>query len=308
MMVTRKGIILAGGLGTRMLPCSLASNKQLFPVYDKPLVYYPLSTLLFSGIREILIIVSPEDLERYKRLFGDGSQWGLQFSFAVQVKPEGIAQAFLIAEDFIGGDAVCLVLGDNILYGDALPTLLMRASSRTGGATTFAYAVKNPNQYGIVSFDEDNNVLDIEEKPQHPKSHYAVTGIYYYDNDVVDFVKSLEVSSRGELEVTDINRRYLAENKLSVRVLGRGMAWLDAGTPKSILDAANFIRALEERQGLKICCPEEIVWRLKYISDDQLFNLASRMGRCEYADYLRSLLPGEELGFSIQNKAGLVVK
>lgn len=294
-MIKRKGIILAGGHGKRMSPCSLALNKQLFPVYDKPLVYYPLSTLLFSGIKEILIIVSPEDIDQYKRLLGDGSQWGVRFSFATQEKPEGIAQAFLIAENFIGQDPVCLALGDNILYGDALPSLLMRASSKTDGATLFAYAVKDPSQYGIVSFDEDNNIISIDEKPQHPSSHYAVIGIYYYDNAVIDFAKSLTPSSRGELEITDINRRYLSEKKLSVQTLGRGMAWLDAGTPKSILDAANFIHALEERQGLKICCPEEIAWRLNYIDDDQLLDLATRMGACDYANYLHALLSRETL-------------
>lgn len=302
----RKGIILAGGHGKRMSPCSLAVNKQLFPVFDKPLIYYPLSTLMFSGIREILIIVSPNSLEQYKRLLGDGSQWGLQISFAIQPRPEGIAQAFLIAENFIGNDLVCLILGDNILFGDALPNILMECAAQVNGATIFGYAVKDPCQYGILQFDEQHNVIDIEEKPKNTSSNYAVIGIYYYDNQIIDIAKTIKPSARGELEITDVNRMYLAEHKLSVRILGRGMAWLDAGTPRSLLEAANFIYALEERQGLKICCPEEIAWRLKYIDDAQLEKIVDRLGKCEYSIYLQSLLTNKSVIKSIHSDMVLV--
>ncbi len=304
-MTQRKGIILSGGNGRRMFPASLATNKQLFPVYDKPLIYYSLSTLMLSGIREILIVVSPHERERFQRLLGDGSQWGLEISFVVQVEPKGVAHAFLIAEDFIGNNTVCLILGDNIIFGNGLSALLTETSSQTSGATIFSYAVKNPGQYGIVDFDEDFNVLDIKEKPENSKSNYAVIGIYYYDNSVVDFAKSIVPSLRGELEITDINLKYLAENKLSTRILGRGMAWLDAGTPKSMLDAANFIYTLEERQGLKVCCPEEIAWRLNYITDEQLCKIINNMQECEYEKYLRSLLLNKRLEFSAYYEAEL---
>ena len=292
-MPNRKGIILAGGWGTRLYPTTQACNKHLFPVYDKPMIYYPLSTLMMAGIVEILLIVSSFSLESYTRLLGDGNQWGIHLSYAVQPQPKGIAQAFIIAEKFIHHHSVCLILGDNILVGDALPQFLTSESEKQGGATVFAYPVNNPSEYGVIHFDQHYRILGIEEKPTIPKSHYAVIGLYFYDDQVVDFAKSLRPSPRGELEITDLNRQYLLRNQLHAHILSRGTAWLDAGTPRSLLEASHFIATLEERQGLKICAPEEIAWRKNYINDDQLFELASKMGTCHYAHYLRSLLGTE---------------
>lgn len=288
-MQERKGILLAGGLGTRLSPATLAINKQLFPVYDKPMIYYPLSLLMMAGIKKILVISNPNEIIHYRKLLGNGSAWGVTITHTTQKKPKGIAESFLIAEEFIGKSPVTLALGDNILYGDALPQTLLKAATQTQGATIFGYMVKNPRNYGILTFDHNWRVVHIEEKPQQPTSNYAVIGIYFYDNAVVPYAKSLKPSLRGELEITDINRMYLSDSQLKVQLLGRGMAWLDAGTPDSLLDAANFIRSLEERQGLKICCPEEIAWRQHYIDDRQLIRLAQRMGNCDYATYLLSL-------------------
>lgn len=290
MSIYRKGIVLAGGSGKRMSPASIATNKQLFPVYDKPMIYYPLSTLMLAGIKEALIITTPAEHDRIQQLLLNGQQWGISISYMVQEEPRGIADAFILADKFIGTDNVCLILGDNIFYGDALPSLLINASQQPSGATIFAYLVRDPSGYGIVNIDHQNVITSIEEKPTNPSSNYAVTGIYFYDNKVINYAKSLQPSARNELEITDINRIYLKNNQLSTRILGRGMAWLDAGTPKSMLDAANFIYALEERQGLKISCPEEIAWRLGNISDEQLYQLAKEMPSCDYSNYLFQLL------------------
>lgn len=285
-----KGIILAGGSGTRLYPSTIAVSKQLLPVYDKPMIYYPVSTLMLARIREILVITTPRDQAAFQSLLGDGEQWGLSFRYAIQPDPGGLAQAFLIGTDFIGHDPVCLTLGDNIYYGRGLSALLQRAADRTRGATVFGYYVRDPERYGVVSFDAQGRVLDIEEKPQRPKSHYAVTGLYFYDNDVIEITKDIRPSARGELEITDVNKAYLARGELAVELLGRGFAWLDMGTHESLLAAANFIQAVEQRQGQKISCPEEIAFRMGYIDAAQLERLASPLVKSGYGKYLLNLL------------------
>mgnify|MGYP006285081011 CR=1 FL=1 len=286
----RKGIILAGGSGTRLYPLTYSVSKQLMPVYDKPLIYYPLSILMLAGIKEILIITTPEDGKAFQQVLGDGSQWGVSLSFAIQPKPEGLAQAFLIGEDFIGSDPVTLILGDNIFYAHGLAKRLQALSQGDRGATVFGYYVRDPQRYGVVGFDDQNTVTSIEEKPSNPKSNYAVTGLYFYDNDVVDIARQVKPSDRGELEITDVNRAYLERGELTVELLGRGTAWLDTGTHESLLDAANFIKVMEERQGLKICCPEEVAFRMGYISRDQLRALAEPLKKNGYGQYLFNIL------------------
>jgi glucose-1-phosphate thymidylyltransferase len=285
-----KGIILAGGSGTRLYPLTLSISKQLLPVYDKPMIYYPVSTLMLAKIRDILIITTPRDQDAFRTLLGDGSQWGLAFSYAVQPSPAGLAQAFLIGKDFIGQDLVCLTLGDNIYYGQGLSALLQRAACRTQGATVFGYYVRDPERYGVVNFDAQGKVSDIEEKPKYPKSRYAVTGLYFYDNDVVAIAHTIQPSARGELEITDVNKAYLARGDLAVERLGRGFAWLDMGTHESLLVAANFIQAVEQRQGQKIGCPEEIALRMGYIDAAQLERLAKPLVKSGYGEYLLDLL------------------
>ena len=285
-----KGIILAGGSGTRLHPVTQAVSKQLLPVYDKPMIYYPLSALMLAGIREILIISTPQDTPRFESLLGDGRAWGLDFHYAVQPSPDGLAQAFIIGREFIGSDSCCLVLGDNIFYGHEFAHDLREAAARTSGATVFAYPVNDPERYGVVEFDPQRRAISLEEKPQKPKSRYAVTGIYFYDNQVVGVAENLEPSPRGELEITDVNRWYLDRGLLRCEVMGRGMAWLDTGTHDSLLDASNFIFTIERRQGLKVACPEEIAYRLGYIDGEQLNILAARIGKSTYGNYLRQLL------------------
>ena len=285
-----KGIILAGGSGSRLHPMTQVVSKQLMPVYDKPMIYYPLSTLMQAGIREILIITTPEDAAVYESLLGDGRKWGLDICYRQQPKPEGLAQAFLIGEEFIGGSRVCLILGDNIFYGNRIEDTLKNAVEQEQGATVFAYYVTDPERYGVVELDAENNAIGLEEKPANPKSHYAVTGLYMYDNDVVDIAKSIKPSPRGELEITDVNKVYLERKSLKVELFDRGTAWLDTGTIQSLLDAANFIRVLEERQGLKIGCPEEIAYRQSFIDAKQLENLAQPLGKSGYGKYLLQLL------------------
>ncbi len=287
---SHKGIILSGGAGSRLRPLTLSVSKQLLPVYDKPLIYYPLSTLMLSGIREILVISTPQDRAAYEGLLGDGGRWGISLSYAVQAKPEGIAQAFLIAREFLGAAPACLILGDNIFYAEGLSRKLAAASQRTQGATVFGYWVRDPQRYGVVELDAAGRAVGIEEKPERPRSHYAVTGLYFYDNDVVEIAAGLRPSARGELEITDVNRAYLERGALHVEILGRGTAWLDAGTHDSLLDAANFVRAIEQRQGLKIACPEEIAYRLGFIDAERLEELAASYASTGYRRYLLDLL------------------
>ncbi len=285
-----KGIMLAGGSGTRLHPLTTTVSKQLMPVYDKPLIYYPLATLMQSGIRDILIITSPRDQLAYADLLGDGSHWGINLQYTIQASPDGLAQAFLLGEDFIGQSPVCLVLGDNIFYGAGFTSKLRRAAQRSDGASVFAYYVHDPERYGVVEFDAEGRAIGIEEKPDAPRSHYAVTGLYFYDNDVISVAKGITPSARGELEITDVNRHYLEQGSLQVEVMGQGTAWLDTGTHQSLLDAGNFIRVIEERQGLKIACLEEIAYRLGYITADEVLALAAPLVKSGYGAYLETMV------------------
>lgn len=286
----RRGIILSGGSGTRLFPLTKAGSKQIMPVYDKPMIYYPLSVLMMAGITEILIITTPQDQAIFQALLGDGSDWGIALSYAVQPEPKGLAQAFQIGADFVAGGPSALILGDNIFYGHGLPEMLQAADAHTTGASVFGYYVSNPQDYGVVSFDAAGKAETIEEKPAKPKSNYAVTGLYFYDEKVVDYADAIAPSARGELEITDINRLYLEAGTLNVEVMGRGFAWLDTGTHASLLDAGQYVRVMEDRQGLKICCPEEIAWRQGYIDDDQLLAIAEPLRKSGYGDYLVNLL------------------
>lgn len=289
-MVKRKGIVLAGGSGTRLHPVTHSISKQLLPVYDKPMIYYPISTLMLAGIREICIISTPQDTPRLQQLLGNGQQWGLELSYIIQEQPEGIAQAFILAQDFIGDDAVALILGDNVFYGDDLQDLMKNAGQRDSGATVFAYPVVDPERYGVVEFADDGRALSIEEKPAVPKSRYAITGLYFYDSHVVDIANSLKPSARGELEITDVNQIYLNQAQLNVEMMGRGMAWLDTGTHDSLLEASQFIQTIEKRQGLKVMCPEEIAYRKGFITQDQLEELARPLLKSGYGGYLLQIL------------------
>ncbi len=292
---SHKGIILAGGSGTRLHPATLAVSKQMLPVYDKPMVYYPLSTLMLAGIKDILLISTPHDLPLFKKLFGDGSQWGISLSYEEQAEPNGIAQAFLIGEKFIGNNPSCLVLGDNIFYGSYFHQILKRLNQTSSPSSTiFAYRVKDPSRFGVVEFDKDYKAISLEEKPETPKSKYAIPGLYFYDTTVVERVKSLKPSPRGELEITDLNKLYLKDGLLDVEILGRGHAWFDTGTHDALLKASEFVAAIEEQQGLKIACPEEIAWRQKWISTEQFFDISQKMGKSIYRDYLIDLLEQEK--------------
>ncbi len=286
----RKGIILAGGAGTRLHPATLAISKQLLPVYDKPMIYYPLSTLMLAGLREVLVISTPQDTPRFEQLLGDGSQWGMHIEYAVQPKPEGLAQAFLIGRDFLAGAPSALVLGDNIFYGHDLVPLMREAHAARDRATVFAYRVRDPERYGVVAFDAQGKATSIEEKPQQPRSHYAVTGLYFYDERVCDIAAELKPSARGELEITDLNRVYLEQGRLDVKTMGRGFAWLDTGTHESLLEASQFVQTLEQRQGLKVAAPEEVAWRNGWIDDDRLMALARPLAKSRYGEYLLGLL------------------
>jgi glucose-1-phosphate thymidylyltransferase len=286
----RKGIILAGGSGTRLFPITMAISKQLMPVYDKPMIYYPLSVLMLTGIREVLIITTPHDAPQFEKLLGDGSQWGLDIQFAVQPDPGGLAQAYTIGADCVGGDPSCLILGDNIYHGHGLPELLASANERQSGATVFAYQVSDPERYGVVAFDDNMRALSIEEKPEKPKSNYAVTGLYFYDADVVDIAANMMPSARGELEITDVNRVYLERGSLNVEIMGRGFAWLDTGTPDSLMEASEFIGTLERRQGLKVACPEEIAYTMGFIDEAGMEANIERLGKSAYGEYLKRLM------------------